>query len=175
MSIAPPQPGEYNDFNWEYIRRVPAGDVLQFMEIQVAETVALLGGLSEEQVLARPAPGEWNIKEIIGHLCDGERVFSYRALRFARGDQTPLPGFDQDPYVANGNASQRSLADLLGEFSALRQANLHLFRSFTPEATTNIGIASGNPVSVRSLIYMCAGHEHHHMESIRKVYLGMQA
>ncbi len=97
MSIAPPQPGEYNDFNWEYIRRVPAGDVLQFMETQVAETVALLGGLSEEQVLARPAPGEWNIKEIIGHLCDGERVFSYRALRFARGDQTPLPGFDPGP------------------------------------------------------------------------------
>jgi hypothetical protein len=172
MSISPPQTGEYNPYYHEYIRRVPAGDVLVFMANQIQESLALLRSLSAEQVMRRPAPGEWNIKEIIGHLVDGERVFSYRALCFARGDQNRLPGFEQDDYVATGNFSQRTLADLCDEFAAIRQASLCLFRSFSPAATTRTGVASENPISVRALIYICAGHEHHHIESIRKVYLG---
>jgi uncharacterized damage-inducible protein DinB len=171
MSISAPQSGEYNPYYYEYIRRVPAGDVLAFMSTQIAESLALLRSLGEEQAMLRPAPGEWNIKEIIGHMCDTERIFAYRALRVGRGDQTALPGFDQDPYVANGNFSQRALADLCDEFAAIRQASLALFRNFTPEATIRMGVASENPVSVRALIYICAGHEHHHMESIRQVYL----
>lgn len=172
MLIDPPLTTEYNPYYYEYIRRVPPGDVLAYMETQITETLALLRSLSEEEVMRRPAPGEWNIKEIIGHLADGERVFSYRALCFARGDQNRLPGFEQDDYVAAGNFSQRTLRDLCDEFAAIRQASLTLFRSFTPEAATRLGVASENPISVRALVYICAGHEHHHMESIRKVYLG---
>lgn len=172
MAISAPQSGEYNPYYYEYIRRVPEGDVLTFMAAQIGESLALLRSLSEEQAEARPAPDEWNIKEIIGHMCDTERIFSYRALRIGRGDQTALPGYNQDPYVANGNFSQRSLADLCDEFAVIRQASLFLFRSFTTEATTCMGVASDRPVSVRALIYICGGHEHHHMESIRKVYLG---
>lgn len=174
MSISAPQPGEYSEFNYEYIRRVPAGDVLAFMESQFAQTLALLRSLSEEQGMFRPAPSEWSIKQVVGHMCDTERIFAYRALRIARGDDTPLPGFDQDPYVANGHFEQRTLADLIDEFVAIRQANLHLFRNFSTEDAQRLGTASNNPISVRSLVYMCAGHEHHHMESLRTVYLGIK-
>lgn len=175
MTITPPQAGEYSDFNYEYIRRVPAGDVLLFMETQFAQTMALLRGISQAQAEMRPAPGEWTIKQIIGHMSDTERIFAYRALRIARGDETPLPGFDQDPYVANGNFDQRSLTDLLDEFAAIRQSNLYLFRNFTGADAQRLGTASNHPISVRSLVYMCAGHEHHHMESIRNVYLRASA
>ena len=171
MSISPPLAGEYLPYYHEYIRRVPAGDVLAVLQNQITESLTLLRGLSEAQVMQRPAPGEWNIKEVIGHLADGERLFSFRALCFARGEQAALPSFDPDAYVANGNFSDRMLADLCDEFAAIRQTSLYLFRSFAPEVTLRQGIASNNPISVRALIYICAGHEHHHMESIRQVYL----
>lgn len=171
MPINPPQAGEYNPYYHEYIRRVPAGDVLAFMAQQHAETLALLRGVSEEQASARPAPEEWNIKEIIGHLSDTERIFSYRALRFGRGDETELSGYYQNPYVENGHFAARSLADLLDEFTAIRQATLFLFRNFTNADTARVATAGGNPISVRALIYIVAGHEHHHLESIRTVYL----
>lgn len=173
--IAPPVEGEYNPYYYEYIRRVPEGDVLAFLETQLSHTMAFLGGLSDERADASPAPGEWNIKQIIGHLSDTERIFAYRALRIARGDSVPLPGFNQDFYVENGGFERRSLADLLAEFATVRRANLILFRSFSPEAVLGMGTASDSPVSVRALIYCCAGHEHHHLESIRTVYLGMGA
>ena len=172
MSISKPLEGEYNPYYHEYTRRVPAGDVLLFMETQLAETLVLLRGLSEAEVTARPAPDEWNIKQIVGHMSDTERIFAYRALRFARGDETDLPGYYQNPYVENGHFEERSLADLLDEFVAIRKSNLYLFRNFITEDTLRSGIVSGNPISVRALIYICAGHEHHHMESIRTVYLG---
>lgn len=171
MPITPPKPGEYSEFNWEYIRRVPQGDVLEFMDKQFAESMQLLRSLSEEQGMIRPAPGEWSIKQVIGHMSDTERIFAYRALRIARGDTTPLPGFDQEPYVPNGHFEQRTLTDLLDEFAAIRQSNRYLFRNFTTEDAMKMGTASDNPISVRSLVYMCAGHEHHHMQSIRTVYL----
>jgi uncharacterized damage-inducible protein DinB len=173
MPIQPPQEGEYNPYYHEYIGRVPEGDVLTFMQKQHAETLALLGGLSEEQASARPAPEEWNIKEIIGHLSDTERIFSYRALRFGRGDETELPGYWQNPYVENGHFNERTLADLLDEFSTIRKASLYLFRNFTAEDTERIYIASSNLMSVRALIYVIAGHEHHHLESIRTVYMSV--
>lgn len=175
LLISPPLPGEYHPYYGEYVGRVPAGDVLAFMETQLAETLTLLRGLNEEQADARPADGEWNIKQVIGHLCDVERIFSYRVLRFARGDETPLPGFTQDPYVENGHFEQRPLADLLDEFTAVRRSSLYLFRGLTLADTTRMGTASDNPMSVRALIYCCAGHEHHHLESIRTVYLGLKA
>lgn len=172
MTIQPPQPNEYNPYYHEYIRRVPPGDVLAFLEAQLATTLALLGGLRDEQASARPGPEEWSIKQIIGHLSDTERIFAYRALRFGRHDATELPGYYQDPYVANGHFDDRSLADLLDEFATIRKASLLLFRHFTAADLERSGIASGNPMSVRALLYVIAGHEHHHLESIRTVYLG---
>jgi len=175
MIIQPPAASEYNPYYHEYIRRVPEGDVLAFLETQLRSTLALLSKLSEDQAGARPDPDEWSIKQIIGHICDSERIFAYRALRFARGDETELPGFYQNPYVENGHFDERPLADLLDELATIRKANLYLFRHLTPADSERSSIASGNPMSVRALIYAIAGHEHHHVESIRTVYLGMAA
>ena len=175
MLIQPPANTEYNPYYHEYIRRVPPGDVLVLLETQIQSTLALLRTVSDEQASVRPAPEEWNIKEIIGHICDSERIFAYRALRFARGDETELPGFYQNPYVENGHFEERTLADLLDEFATIRKANLYLFRHLTAADSERSGIASGNPMSLRALVYAIAGHEHHHMESIRTVYLGMAA
>lgn len=172
--ISPPQASEYNPYYYEYIRRVPSGDVLALMQNQIADSCALLSGLSEEQVSFRPAPGEWTIKQIIGHLIDSERIFSYRALRFARRDSSPLPGMEPNPYVENAHFDQQNLRDLTDELMLVRRSSIMLFRGFSADDLLQIGVASGNPISVRALIYICAGHEHHHMESIRKVYLGME-
>lgn len=171
MRISPPDPSEYLAQQFEYIRRVPDEQVIEGLAQQIGESMRLLRDLSEEQVTYRPAPGEWNIKEIIGHMVDTERVFAYRALCFARGDQTPLPGFDQDEYMVDANFDARTLADLCDEFAAVRQATLALFRSLTPEVALRTGTANNNHSSVRTWIYCCYGHEHHHMESIRTVYL----
>lgn len=175
MLIQPPTPQEYNAYYHEYIRRVPPGDVVAGLATQMQATLALLRGLSEEQATARPAPEEWNIKQIIGHISDTERIFAYRALRFARGDETELPGFFQNPYVENGHFAERTLTDLLDELAVIRQSTLFLVRNLHAADTERSGIASGNPMSVRALIYAIAGHEHHHLESIRTVYLGMSA
>lgn len=171
MLITKPDPNEYLPMQFEYIRRVSSEDVLAILEQQIHESLSLLRGLSDEEVSFRPAPGEWTIKEIIGHMSDTERVFSYRALCFARGDQAAFPGFDQDEYMVDANFNERTLADLCDEFAAVRQATLCLFRSFTPELTLRKGNANNTVSSVRTWIYCCAGHEHHHMESIRTVYL----
>jgi len=175
MRISAPVEGEYLPYQDDYIRRVSSDDVIELLAAQIQTSLALLRPLSEEVVMRRPAADEWTIKEIIGHLIDSERIFTYRALCFARGEQAPLPGFEQDPYVVAGKFNQRTLQDLCDEFATLRQATLALFRTFTPEDITRKGIASDHPSSVRTWIYICAGHEQHHMESIRTVYLGLAA
>ena len=171
MLISRPDPSEYLPYQIEYVKRVQSEDVLTMLATQIGESLALLRGLTDEQVLYRPAPDEWNIKEIIGHMADTERIFAYRALCFARGDQASFPGFDQDEYMVDADFDGRTLADLCDEFAAVRQATLCLFRSFTPELTLRKGHANNTVSSVRTWIYCCAGHEHHHMESIRNVYL----
>lgn len=173
MIIQPPATHEYNAYYHEYIRRVPPGDVITCLATQIQSTLELLQGLSEDQATVRPAPEEWNIKQIIGHISDTERIFAYRALRFARGDKTELPGFDQNPYVEHGHFEERTLTDLLDELAVVRQSTLLLVRNLRAADTERSGIASGNRMSVRALIYAIAGHEHHHLESIRTVYLGM--
>ncbi|MFN8371635.1 MAG: DinB family protein [Anaerolineae bacterium] len=169
--IVRPNTDEYAEFYAGYVARVPDGDVLQFLREQPQRLRDLLRGVSEEQAAARPAPKEWSIKEVISHLNDGERVFSYRALRFSRGDETALPGFDQDLFVENSNSAAVPLADLLDEFAHLRAANLLLYTQFQPETLARRGTASNYPVSVRGLVYITAGHVEHHYESLRTVYL----
>ncbi len=110
----------------------------------------------------RYAPGKWSVKQVVGHLCDGERVFAYRALRFARADRTPLPGFDETLWVPEGNFDARPIDDLALEYRAVRSASIALFASLAPEALARIGVANDTPMSVRALAWTIAGHELHH-------------
>jgi uncharacterized damage-inducible protein DinB len=171
--IAATQPGanEYAPYYGKYISLVPEGDVVATLSRQLDDTVALLRGLTEEQAESRYAPDKWSVKEVVGHIIDTERIFGHRAFRFARNDQTPLPGYEQDDYVRAGEFSKRSLADLVQEFEHVRRANLYLLRSLNETAWLRRGTASENEVSVRALAYILAGHESHHVEIIRTRYL----
>ena len=138
---------------------------------QIAELHTLLGSLSDTQALFKPAPQEWSIKEVIGHLNDVERVFSYRLLRISRGDATPLPGFGQEEYVRAARFDDSSLGDLIREFEFLRRANLIAIGHMPEEAMDSRGTVSGFPVSARALVYMLVGHVDHHRASLQENYL----
>jgi hypothetical protein len=125
----------------------------------------------EEKLSYRYAEGKWTIKEIMAHLIDDERIYAYRALRFARNDQTELPGFDQDDYAIESAANERSLDDLLEEFAAVRRSTIALFNSFDERVWTRSGVASGNVMSVRAAAYHIAGHELRHLNIIKERYL----
>lgn len=169
--ISVPDPSEYASYYGKYIALVPGKNIVAALEDQPRETKVLLSELSEEQGDYRYAPGKWSIKEILGHVIDAERVFSYRALRFARNDQTPLPSFEQDDYVRSANFADYGLEDLVEEFIAVRRATVLLFRNLSAEAWMRRGIASGNPVSVRAIAYIVAGHELHHRRVLREKYV----
>jgi hypothetical protein len=169
--ITRPEAGEYNDFYAGYIERVPDGDIMAILAESQADVEKLLRGLSDAQADFAFAPGEWTIKEVVGHLVDAERAFGYRAFAFSRNESAALPGFEQDDYVREGNFGARSLPDLLEELALLRRANLIVFRYVTPEASLRRGIASNNPVSVRALTYILAGHTLYHLADLQEKYL----
>jgi hypothetical protein len=170
-ATARPSADEYAPYFEKYVSLVPAGDVVETLERQLGETLALLRGLDEEQGGSRYEPGKWSVKELVGHLVDAERVFAYRALSFARGDRTPLPGFEQDDYVAGGNFDARTLKDLIDEFDSVRRATVALLRPLDEEAWRRTGTANDNPFSVRALAYIVAGHELHHLNVLKTRYL----
>jgi hypothetical protein len=166
-----PDSGEYAPYYGTYIAKVPDGDLLRGLETQSEQTMTLLSGVPETRGSFAYAPGKWTLKEVLGHVIDAERVFSYRALRIARGDTISLPGFDQDPWVPNSGANGRTVADLLGELRVVRASTLALLRHLPAEAVTRVGTASDKPVSVRALAWIIAGHERHHIGIIRERYL----
>lgn len=166
-----PDASEYASFYAGYIAKVPDGDLLQTLERQEEDTMALLAAVPETKGGFAYAPGKWTLKDVIGHVADAERVFSYRALRIARGDQTPLPGFDEKAWVPNAGCAARTLADLLGELRVVRAGTLALFRHLPAEATTRRGTANSIEISVRALAWIIAGHERHHLGIIRERYL----
>jgi uncharacterized damage-inducible protein DinB len=166
----PAQP-ECFEYYWRYIDKVPGGEVIDFLKSGLRQTLEVLGGLSEEQANYRYAPGKWSIKEVIGHVIDTERVFAYRALSFARGDPAHLPSMEQDDWAQASNAGQRSLTELLDDLEATRRCTIALFQSFDEEQTTLKGVASGYEFSVRSIVYIIAGHEQHHREVLEEHYL----
>ena len=166
-----PSPTEHPDYHASYISLVPEGDILKTLEDQREDTVALLGGIDEDKRLHRYAPEKWSINEVVGHVVDIERVFSYRAMRIARGDTTPLAGVEQDDLIAGGNLDARSLSSLIEEYRYLRLANITLFRSFDEVALMRTCKTDDYEVSVRSLVYVVAGHECHHMNVLRDRYL----
>jgi len=165
-----PRPDEFAKHYQTYVDRVPDGDVVELLARQIEETGALLATVPEADAGFRYAPGKWSIREVMGHLADSERVFSYRALRFARGDETPLASFDQDQWMPGSRFDQRPLGDLVAEFRAVRQATLALLRSCNPDAFARWGTASGHRVTVRALAYVIAGHERHHVAILRERY-----
>jgi hypothetical protein len=169
--IPRPQTDEYAAYYDGYIRLVPPGsDLFALLIRQPDELRSLLHGVDDARASARPAPGEWSVKEVVGHVCDAERIFAYRALRIARGDTTPLPGFEQDDYVRGTNFNARTLNDLIEEFTLQRRANLLCFQPLTEAETIRRGTASNNPASARALLYILAGHVIHHMVSLKVDY-----
>jgi DinB family protein len=168
--VGRPEPDEIPSHYVGYIKRVPETDPVMVCASQIEETAALLRGLSETDAMYRYARGKWSIKEVVGHLADTERIMSYRALRIARGDVTPLASFDENAYVPVANFDNRSLTDLVGELRTVRAATLALLRTFDAEAWQRRGTASGKPVSVRALGFMIPGHERHHVEILKTRY-----
>ena len=169
-TVGRPEPDEIPSHYVGYIKRVPEPDPVMACASQIEETAALLRGLSESDAMYRYAQGKWSIKEVVGHLADTERIMSYRALRIARGDATPLPSFDENAYVPVARFDGRSLTDLVGELRTVRAATLALLRTFDAEAWRRRGTASGKPVSARALGFMIPGHERHHVEILRTRY-----
>jgi len=167
----PIDPTECPEYYRRYLARVPPGDILDILDRQIDYTKRMLAGLDATTAQYRYAPGKWSIKEVVAHLCDVERVFAYRALRFARGDATPLPGFEQDDYVASGAFGARSLASLVDEFETVRRATLSLFRGLDEDAVHRRGTASGGEFTARAVAYIIAGHELHHGALLREKYL----
>jgi DinB family protein len=169
--ITPPEATEYQSYYGRYISLVPGRDLAQTLESQLGESLPTLGTIDERKSLYRYAPGKWSIKEVLGHLIDAERIFTCRALRFARKDPTPLPGFDQDPYVAAANFDSRPWDDSIAEFEYVRRSTILFFRALAPEELLRSGTASQSSITVRALGYIIAGHELHHMAIIRDRYL----
>lgn len=169
--LARPAQSEFAPYYGTYVNAMPDGDIVAALADQGEETFALLSALSENDGSFRYAPGKWSIRDLVQHLADSERVFAYRALRFARGDQTSLPGFDQEPYAQAAKADRRPLGELAAELRDIRRTTLALVRSFDEEMLSRSGVASGNLMSVRALVWVIAGHERHHLNVLRERYL----
>ena len=170
FTIARPEPGEYNPYYDRYISLVPGTDILGTLDAQRRQTLLLLSGRDEPDGNFRYAPGKWTAKEVLGHVCDTERIFAYRALRISRGDQTPIEGFEQDDYVKNGPFTRMPLEEIVEDYIAVRRATLTLFRNLEESAWTRRGVANKNEVTVRALAYTIAGHELHHRRILEEKY-----
>ena len=166
-----PGTDEYPHYMAEYVGRVPEGDIVDILSRQISETMSLLNSIPESRASYRYQPEKWSIKQVVGHMGDAERVFSYRALRFSRGDTTPVEGFDENTYVANSPFERASLANLMNELEHIRRATIHLFANLDAEAMELRGVANGLGVSVRGLAFIIAGHENHHLNTLRARYL----
>ncbi len=169
--IPRPASDEYAPYYGPYVARVPDGDLLRQLETQHRETQALLGEIGEKRGGYRYAPDKWSIKQVIGHLTDTERMFSYRALVFARSDTTPQPGMEQNDWARVGEHDARPLADVASEFASVRAATLSLFRGFSDTMWGRNGVANNVEFTTRALAYIIAGHELHHLGVVRERYL----
>jgi uncharacterized damage-inducible protein DinB len=158
-------------FYRDYVNEVPGDDLNIALLLASDRLHALLDGLSDEQASHRYAPGKWTVKEVLQHIVDAERIFAYRALRFARNDSTELPGFEEDDYVPEARCDARMLDDLLKEHDAVRAATTTLFNSFDEQALDRVGTANGNRIGVRAIGWVIAGHALHHIRILHERYL----
>lgn len=171
LIISTPEADEFDEYYGMYISLVEDDGIISALQNQIKQTTDLLSTIPEEKGTYAYAEEKWSIKELVGHLIDTERVMAYRALRFSRNDLTELEGFDQDPYIENADFNACQLSDLAKEFELIRQANILMFKNLTAKAWDKKGVASGNPVSVRALAYIIAGHELHHIKILKERYL----
>ena len=162
---------EYATFYKPYIEAL--GDVVLLDELELSgiHFIDFIQSIPCEKHEFRYVEGKWTIKDIVQHLVDAERIFAYRALRIARNDQTPLPGFEENEYVETAFANSRTMEDLIEEFATVRQATLSLFKTFSDEQLTQMGTASEKPVSVRAIGCIILGHQKHHVNVILERYL----
>lgn len=170
LLILHPQPDEYAPYYGKYIALVQGDDILTTLDEQRRDTMKLLSGRDEEDGNYRYAPEKWNAKEVMGHLCDTERIFAYRALRISRSDATPMQGFEQDDYVRNGPFAHAPIAEIVEDYIAVRRATITLLRNLDESAWSRRGTANKSDVSVRGLAYIIAGHELHHRAILQQKY-----
>ena len=166
-----PSPDEYSEYFGRYIERVPAGDVIEFLGAQLVEFESCFGALPEHAHHFSYGEGKWSVNQLLGHILDTEWIFTTRCLWFARGNSGPLPGMDQDEFVAGADFDSRSLSSLMSEFGHLRRGAIDLFKSLDEGVLSRSGVASETRLTVRSIIYLIAGHADHHMEVLRERYL----
>lgn len=167
-AIARPNSTEYSAAVAHYIQLVPAGDIVSILAAQADDLVRLVGTLSDEQALVRHPPYTWTIKQVVGHLTDCERVFGYRAMRLARNDTTPLPGFDENAYMQSADFDRCPVIDLLAEFELLRRSHLALLRHLAADAWLRSGVVNNHPMTVRAIACVMAGHTQHHLTILQK-------
>jgi len=166
-----PEKTEYNEYYDRYVSLVDETEIVSAFENQLSEMSELFNSISEEKSATSYAEGKWTIKDVIGHLVDGERIFGYRALRISRGDETPIEGFEQDGYVENASFNDYKFSDLVDEFNLVRRASILFFKHLKETDWTRTGTASDSPVSVRALAYTMVGHVRHHANILRERYL----
>lgn len=166
-----PSVSEYPPYYEKYIQKVPPGNLIHFLENSTNEFVEFLNNITEEKLSYRYAENKWTIPQIVQHLIDAERIFTYRALRFARKDQTELPGFEENDYANEATGEDRSFNEILEEYKSVRNSTLMLFQSFNDEILERKGSANNNMISVRSIIFIIAGHSEHHLQIIKERYL----
>jgi hypothetical protein len=170
FTIARPEPGEYAPYYDRYISLIAGTDILGTLDAQRRQMVLLLSCRDEDEGNFRYAPDKWSAKEVLGHVCDAERIFAYRALRFSRRDETPVEGFEQDDYVKNGPFANAPMAEMIEDYIAVRRATITLLRNLDEAAWMRRGLANKNEVSVRGLAYIIAGHELHHRRILEEKY-----
>ncbi len=166
-----PNKNEYAEYYHKYVEKVLDGNIVEILEVQLETMINFFSKITEEKSKFRYAPGKWSIREVLGHIIDAERVFSYRALRFSRNDNNPLHGFDENHYIQNSNYDIIPLQKLIEEFASLRRTNIYMFKGFTERMWLSKGIASDNEVSVRGLAYIIVGHAEHHLKIVEERYL----
>ena len=172
IMIEKPLEGEYAPYAAGYIALSPDdGYAIEHLKENAVVLKKMITALPEEKLLYRYDEGKWTIKEVLVHIIDSERIFSYRALRIARNDTTPIPGFEQDDYTAFGNANERSIQNILEEYDAVRAATIALFSGLSDDAFNRKGTASDYPVTVRAIVHQIVGHEMHHIKILREKYL----
>jgi uncharacterized damage-inducible protein DinB len=171
MSLTRPHPGEYAEGYAPYLAATSEGEPMALLQAQLGDVERLYGGLSEAQGSYRYEPGKWSLKDLLQHLSDAERIFAYRCLRIGRGDATPLAGFDENAFAISASADERTLADLVADFRAARQASLELFRSLPDAAWAQQGTSNGRALTARCVPFICMGHVAHHLAVIRERYL----
>lgn len=162
---------EYANFFEPYMSKVGEVNLIEELEISVHRLIKFVQNIPMDKFDYVYAEGKWTIKDILQHIIDAERIFSYRALRIARRDKTPLPGFDEDDYASVANGSKRTIIDLLTELTVVRQATLSLFKTFSDDDLMQIGISSNNPISVRAIGFIIIGHQNHHQQIFNERYL----